>query len=81
MNKRAPAYVVEFDPFARINRLPWLRACGRPTDANLAKYVAGLIRSTSSGGANDHCEPFVVRHARIVRQGDDKTMATWRAEN
>lgn len=51
---------------------------GKPTAANLAKFVAKLNESFRPGGVNAHCGPEQVVAARIVRYGE--TLATFNAE-
>jgi hypothetical protein len=50
---------------------------GKPTDANLARYVLGQERATEPGGVNAHIGVSQVIAAHIVRQSDGATMATY----
>jgi hypothetical protein len=48
---------------------------GAPTEANLAKYVAGFQKSTQPGGANAHLGVQTVTRAKIVHQADRLVVA------
>jgi hypothetical protein len=43
------------------------KQAGRPTPANLAKFIDGYEASTRPGGVNAHIGPTVIGEARIVR--------------
>lgn len=52
---------------------------GRPTDANLAKYVAHFEASTAPGGCNEHLGRRVVWAAEVVDQlNGNAVRATYR---
>ncbi len=51
---------------------------GKPTNANLAKWVAGFNESMQPGGANAHVND-PVQTAKLVRQSSGETVATYTA--
>lgn len=57
---------------------------GRPTKANLAKWVSKYIKSLQKGGANYHVSRSlgyipVPTKAKIIRQKTGEVVATWLA--
>jgi hypothetical protein len=75
---RTPAWVVEIRTDGRggYTPAPWnVRSqpnrpgYGRPTDANLAAYVARFEASTRPGGVNAHLGAETVRRAWVRRNG------------
>lgn len=54
------------------------RADGPATEANLAKWVDALERSTQPGGCNCHLSPIVVFSARIIKQATGDVVAAYR---
>jgi hypothetical protein len=59
-----PRYVVEMS--GGFTAAAWrVRQDGRPTDANLARYVAGFEASTAPGGVNAHLGTTRVRSAKV----------------
>ncbi len=58
---------------------------GKPTDANLAKYIAKYVESLKPGGANQHLmqaygTKVIPNSARIVTNDGARTVvATWKA--
>lgn len=55
-------------------------ADGKPTDANLASYVASFEASTGKGGVNAHLRPTTVEAAYITDQRTGTTVATYKAD-
>lgn len=59
------------------------RGHGKPTDANLACYVADMVASHLPGGANERCGRDLgipdVRTARIIDQRTGEVVATYQA--
>ena len=66
-----------------VNRGTWTagtwnsRQAGRPTAANLAKYVALSEASTKPGGCNAHIGETVVLSAKITNQFTGEVRATY----
>ena len=57
---------------------PWdTRRYGKPTEANLARFIQELESSTAPDGVNAHLGVMQVSAARIVRQRDGKVLAIW----
>lgn len=52
---------------------------GRPSDKNLAAYVAAHEASTRSGGVNECLGPMKVNSAQVVRQSSGEVVATFTA--
>lgn len=52
---------------------------GKPTEANLAKFVRELEASFEPGGANDHIQPMKVLSAQILRSADRCVVASMEA--
>jgi len=50
---------------------------GKPTEANLAKWVAVYNASFQPGGVNQHAGPLTIVSAKIVRQADYRIMAEY----
>jgi len=62
----------------------WKKSDGRPTEANIGRYVEAYIQSQYRGGANNHLARdkgfiLVPNSAQIVRQPGREVVATWRA--
>lgn len=81
-------YVIYFDRVVSTDGTAWrevhwtpsewrTRTMGKPTEANLAKEIAGLESSTAPGGVNAHVGISQVLAARVVSQRTGKTLATW----
>lgn len=59
----------------------WPKQAGRPTAANLAKYVALTEASTQAGGCNEHLGPTKILKAEIfTNRGEKKLVASWEAK-
>lgn len=54
------------------------RGYGKPTDANLKKYVEGFEASTKPGGVNAHLGETIVTSARIIDQFEGGVVATYK---
>ncbi len=64
-----------------MTRMAWK---GRPTDANLERYVFAYVDSLKSGGVNVHLSESLgympIPHAaRVVRQSTGQVVASWEA--
>ncbi len=75
-----PTFRVEIDG----QRMAWDRRNGRPTDANLERFVLVYAKSHEAGGVNEHISKMFGRvpyptTARIVRQRNGATVASWMA--
>lgn len=86
---RTRAFRVEFDRVASTDGKSWRNVgwsaqswhpaqYGRPTQANFNKFILSLEQSTAPGGANHHLGISQVLAARLVRQSDGVTVATWK---
>lgn len=54
------------------------RQAGRPTAANLAKFVRGYEASTQTGGVNSHIGPTRILRATILRNdGSREVVASY----
>ena len=68
-----------------VTRMAWdCRSKGRPTDANLERYVLAYADSLKSGGVNVHLSESlgfmpIPHSARIVRQSTGQVVASWQA--
>jgi hypothetical protein len=51
---------------------------GRPTAANLEKFLKAFEESTKPGGCNAHLGTTVVFSAKIIHQASHKVVATYR---
>ena len=86
-----PKYRVEESPvrladgrLIRSTDYAWRREYGRPTEANLERFIDAMASSQKSGGANAHLaeaygQIVVTSSARIVRQLDGEVVASWKA--
>jgi hypothetical protein len=77
-----PSHRIEFTTAGRLRltNMAWeSREWGRPTAANLAKYVGDVLASFQPGGTNSHAGPVQLVAARIIRQSDDSLAAKWTA--
>ena len=88
MNSTTPTYIVKivdgkysYTPSAwRVTSRTQVAADGKPTAANLAKYVASVEASTQPGGCNAHLGATKIKWAAIYRNdGSMKTVAEYRA--
>lgn len=64
-----------------VNRMGW---DGRPTVANLERYVFAYVDSLKAGGVNAHISESlgyipIPHSARIVRQKTGRIVASWQA--
>lgn len=76
-----PTYRMEYWDQGGHHQQAW---SGRPTNANLAKYIRAHIKSLKKGGVNYHVSLAlkyipVPHKARIVRQKTGDVVATWKA--
>lgn len=55
------------------------RGGGRPTKANLARYVEGTNESCQPGGVNEHLAPMRIVRAEIVNQHTGEIKARYPA--
>ena len=68
-----------------VTRMAWdCRSKGRPTDANLERYVLAYADSLKAGGVNMHLSQSlghmpIPHSARIVRQSTGQVVASWEA--
>jgi hypothetical protein len=72
MRDTTSKYVVHIVEAGLAQGLPISWNCkrdGRPTDANLAKYVEAYEASTRRGGMNEHLGATTVMNARINELG------------
>lgn len=79
MTSTTPAYRIEISATGgSYTPAGWnAKHSGRPTAANLARYVEGLEESTREGGVNAHLGATVVWSAKIIRQATGDTVATY----
>lgn len=85
---RTPAYRVELKTLGfYLTPAAWnirgdglVHGNGKPTHANLKKYVESIHKSFEPGGANAHIGYLRIIRATIIRQADDEVMATWSSE-
>lgn len=86
MKSTTPTFRVEFERVVSITegrRVSWTsqgydcKRAGRPTDENLALYIEGLEHSTLPGECNEHLGITRIGAARIVRQSNNETVATY----
>lgn len=54
-----------------------IRADGPATDAGLAAYMEGFIKSMEPGGANEHLGGHAPTAARLVKQSTGDIVAKW----
>lgn len=76
---RTPTYRIEFRSDAVMTNQAWYRDYGRPTDANLARFVKGLVESTKPGGVNSHLGQLYITAAQVVRQATGEIVAVYYA--
>jgi hypothetical protein len=76
-----PTYAVHlFVPGTSITPAAWdVRRNGRPTDANLTRYVRAFEQSTLPGGPNAHLGPMRVLRARVRHQRSGEFVAEYTA--
>jgi hypothetical protein len=74
---RTPTYAVRLHvPGFAYTPMGWdCKRAGRPTEANLAAYVASFERSTQPGGVNAHLGAQKVKRAWITRQATGERVA------
>jgi hypothetical protein len=93
MKNTTPKYRLEFNPIPKPDRksfygfspMAWeVKSKGKPTEANIEKYVRAFVDSQKIGGCNEHLSRSagfiqVPNRARIIRQADNQVVAEWRA--
>jgi hypothetical protein len=73
------------DGFYEFTAQAWeVKTKGKPTAANIEKYIRAFVESQKIGGCNEHLARSagfiqVPNCARIVRQSDGQVVAEWRA--
>jgi hypothetical protein len=84
-NSYTPTFRLEIEVFGgQVSRQEWntrKRArrpgLGRPTKANIDKWVSDFEDSCKPGGVNSHLGFSPVLNARIVRQATGEVVASW----
>jgi hypothetical protein len=79
MRDTTPTYVVMIHvPGVRYTPAAWnCRRDGRPTEANLRKYVESFEASTRPGGANAHLGEETVAFARLMRNDGSREVVAY----
>jgi len=69
-----------------VDRCIWTDCCwnskyaGRPTEANLARWVEATEKSCLPGGVNEHIKPTRILSAEIYDQFKGEVRATYKAK-
>ena len=76
MDAKPTKYQIRIEvPGAHYMPMSWnCKRSGRPTEANLRKWVIGFEASTLPGGCNAHLGPEIVRKATVLLNDGSQTV-------